>query len=124
MQFSYSSGESQNIELTEGKYHVMISKVDVHSDGRLIVKFMLENGNVRTEWVRPELWVTLFRDLLEASGQQFDDKGGDFDTDYLIGIEGELEIVKREGTGKHEGRTFYNADRFIKTEPAGEVKKN
>lgn len=110
--FSYSSGESQDVKLTEGEYKVMISKAEVHTDGRLIVKFLLENGKTHTEWVKPEMWVSLFRDLMEASGQEFDAEGGEFDTDYLIGLEGKLEIVKRDGTGKYEGKTFYNGESF------------
>lgn len=127
-QFSYSSGKSPNAQLTEGDYKVMITKADIASvQGieKLIVDFTLENGEVRTEFIKPETWITLFTDLLDASGQEFSEGGGEFDTDYLIGLEGTLRIIKNEGKGKHEGKTFYNAERFIATKSEQEAgKKN
>jgi len=115
-QFSYTKGENQNADLKEGDYSVMVKKADIASiQGvqKLIVEFLLENGESRTEFVKTEAWVPLFSDLLTASGLGINAEGGDFDTDNLIGLEGTLTIVKNEGKGKHLGKTFYNADRFV-----------
>jgi len=114
--FNYTKGENQNADLKEGEYKVMIKNADPKDIGgvqKLIVDFLLENGEVRTEFVLTEAWVPLFSDLLTASGLGIKDEGGDFDTDNLIGLEGTLTIVKNEGKGKHSGKTFYNADRFV-----------
>ena len=123
-QFTYSAGKSQNAELKAGEYTVMITKADIaniQGVEKLIVDFTLENSDVRTEFIKPEMWIPIFKDLLEASGQEFNEEGGEFDTDYLIGIEGTLVMGENEGKGKHEGKTFINADRFIKKE---DEKKN
>jgi len=107
--------------LDEGDYKVMITKADIVSvqgTEKLCVDFSLENGDVRTEWVKTETWIPLFTDLLDATGQDFSEEGGEFDTDHLIGLEGTLKIVKNEGKGKHEGKTFFNAEHFVA------VKKN
>ena len=124
MKATYTKGQTQNAQLEEGEYKVMITKADIANIKgieKLICEFTLENSEVRTEFVKLEAWVPLFKDLLEASGQEFSDEGGEFDSDYLIGLEGTLRIVKNEGKGAHEGKIFYNAERFIKAE---EVKKN
>ena len=126
MKSTYSKGQSQNVQLTEGTYTVMITRADIQNvkgTNKLIVDFALENGDIKTEFIKLEAWVPLFKDLLEASGQEFSEDGGDFDTDYIIGLEGTLEVVKNEGKGKYEGTTFYNAEHFAKKEEA-EVKKN
>lgn len=116
MKFNYTSGKSQNAELKAGEYKVMITKADIaniQGVEKLIVDFTLENSEVRTEFIKPETWIPLFTDLLDASGQSFDENGGEFDTDYLIGIEGTLRMVENAGKGKHEGKTFINAERFL-----------
>jgi hypothetical protein len=114
-QFTYEKGNN-NAELTEGDYIVMIKNADpkqINGEQKLVVDFILENGEKRTEFVKTEAWVTLFSDLLTASGLGIKDEGGEFDSDNLIGLEGTLTIKKTEGKGKHEGKTFYNAARFL-----------
>lgn len=119
MKFEYTKGGSANAVLEAGDYKVMITKAEIASiqgTEKLIVDFTLENGDVRTEFLKLETWIPLFTDLLEASGQEFNVEGGEFDTDYLVGIEGTLKMVENKGKGKHEGKTFINADRFTKAE--------
>ena len=114
-QVTYTKGESQ-ADLKEGEYIVMIKNADpkmINGEQKLVVDFILENGEKRTEFIKTEAWVPLFSDLLTASGLGINADGGEFDTDNLIGLEGTLTIKKTEGKGKHEGKTFYNADRFI-----------
>lgn len=118
MKLTYTAGSNQNKILEEGDHKCMIKKADVLSikgKEKLVVTFMLENGEEHTEFILPQTWLTLFTDILDASGQVYEPEG-EIDTDYFIGLEGILRIIKNEGAGEYAGRTFYNAERFIKAE--------
>lgn len=115
MKFTIENSES--VQLTEGKYKVMVTRAELISkNGRekLVCDFTLENGEKTTQFL--PLWHKVVKDMLVASGQSIEGEKVEADTDYLIGIEGELEIIKIDGTGDHEGKTFYNANSFVGTE--------
>jgi hypothetical protein len=122
---TYDKGNS-NTELTSGSYHVMISKIEamiIEGKNKLKVTFTLEDGRERIEWVLCASWVNMFRNLVDASGQAINEEGGEFEEQELVGLEGTLVMVDVVGTGKHEGKTFHNAESFTADAPA-EVKKN
>ena len=119
----FTMENSDSVKLMEGKYKVMVTKADIIVKGqeKLVVDFTLENGEKNTQFL--PLWHKVVKDMVAATGQSVEGEKVEADTDYFIGLEGELEIVKVTGKGEHEGETFYNAASFTKAE-APEEKKN
>jgi hypothetical protein len=62
--------------------------------------------------------------MLEASGQEFSEGGGEFDEQTLVGAEGTLKMIEVQGKGENADKTYINAERFIVVKPEEEVKKN
>jgi hypothetical protein len=123
---TYTSGsDNQNTQLEAGEYFAMISKAEVINTKRgekLKITFVLEDGRMREEWVLPQTWLALFTDLLEASGQEFSQEGGDFDEQALVGVEGTLRMSEVQGKGENADKTYINAERFIVVKPEAEKK--